>query len=368
MAIIKELKEMDDFSLELEEDEGQYTIKINSYYGNSKEVVIPTSIGGIPVTVIGSYTFLKNDKLRNVILPENIKVIENGAFTDCTNLKEINLPESLVSIEDHAFENCECLAHIKFPENLVSIESYAFGNCDKLTNITIPKGLADIESNAFSGCKNLKEFIVDERNPVYTTCEGVLFDKNMTTLIMYPNGKKGGYVMPDSITTIAHSVFNDRNRLTQITFPAELMAFPYNSFYFCELLSDIMVDKNNPLFSSVDGVLFDKEGCNLLQYPQNKNNTVYTVPDNVVSIMKWTFYNCKRLTKLILPESLRYIDDYTFQSCEQLSEITLPMNLMYIGEGAFKDCTNLKTITLSKKTKTGYKTFSGFSGQIIYRD
>ena len=381
----------DDYNLELLENEGHYTLKIDSYYGKAKKVVIPASIGDIPVTVIGNCAFLLRESLENVILSVNIEIIEDSAFKacsnlkeiylpegltsiedsafkDCTNLREINLPESLTSIKDYAFNNCERLANVKFPENLVSIGDEAFRNCKKITNITIPKGLISIGCDTFFGCINLKEFIVDRENPAFTSCDGVIFDKNMTTLIMCPNGKEGEYIIPESIVNVEFTAFRYCNKLTKLIFPKEFMTLPHNSLYFCEQLEDISVNESNPLFSSVNGVLLDKEGSRLFQYPQNKGNTNYHVPNKVKEIEKCAFYNCRWLTKIILPESLIIIRDKVFRSCEQLSEITLPESLLHIGDEAFIDCPNLKTITLSRKTKIGYGTFNGFSGQIIYRD
>jgi len=339
------LNELEDFSFKVGKSEDIYAIALNHYYGNSKKVVIPSFIGNIPITSIKSCAFIGNKKVKHIILPEKLNIIKGHAFYGCTNLQDICFPESLTSIEYSAFQNCE-----------------------KLTKITIPKGLIDIDSDSFSGCKNLKEFIVDEHNPVYTSFEGVLFDKNMTTLIIYPNGREGDYIIPESITTIAKDAFDNCESLTKITLPKELMSFSMNCFHFCEQLSDITVDENNPIFSSVDGVLFDKEGSRLLHYPQNKSNADYKVPNGVNHIWNRAFYNCKWLEKIALPESLIYIGDNVFCNCEQLSEITLPENLLYIGKGAFMDCPNLKSITLSKNTKTCYKTFNGYSGQVIYRD
>ena len=215
------LNELEDFSFKVGKSEDIYAIALNHYYGNSKKVVIPSFIGNIPITSIESCAFIGNKIVNHIILPEKLNIIEGHAFYGCTNLQDICFPESLTTIEYSAFQNCE-----------------------KLTNITIPKGLIDIDSDSFYGCKNLKEFIVDKHNPVYTSCDGVLFDKNMTTLIMYPNGREGDYIIPESITTIVASAFDNCEKLTKIVLPESLLYIGDNVFCNCEQLSEITLPKN----------------------------------------------------------------------------------------------------------------------------
>ena len=321
MATISMKNRLEDFSFEIDELEGRNSITVD-YYGSCKKVTIPASVGGIPVTAIGDY-----------------------AFGGCINLKEI-----------------------KFPKSLVAIGSNAFADCKMLTKITIPKGLINIGNDAFSGCKNLKGFEVDEGNPVYASHEGVLLDKKMSTLIKYPEGKEGEYTIPDSVVFIENFAFDGCGEISSLIFPQGLVSINYNMFYSCEQLNNFLVNQGNSFFSSIDGVLFNKEGTELIQYPHGKENADYIVPEGVHHIEAKAFHECKWLTKITFPENLKTIEDSAFYGCERLTEITLPINVQYIGWDAFGNCPNLKTITLSINTKTGYKTFRGFSGKIVYLD
>ena len=345
MAEITVYNNYEDFRIELKENEGHFSISIENYSGKSKNVIIPASIGGIPVTAIGRYAFLHNEKLINVILPEGLLSIESSAFRDCVNLASINFPQSLTSIEYDAFEDCE-----------------------KLVNIVFPKGLVDIANDAFSGCKNLKDIVVDDQNPVYASHDGILCDKNLTTLIKYPEGRKGAYVVPESIVEIVSDAFDNCGKLTEITFPNDFMYILAYMFTGCKQLSKINVKKDNPRLSSINGVLFNKKGDILLKYPQNMKNADYIVPDNVTHIAGSAFLECNCLNNIIIPEGLKFINECAFYKCRQLTAITLPISLLYIGGYAFDDCPNLKTVSLSRKTKFGYKAFEGFTGEIVYRD
>ena len=211
--------------------------------------------------------------------------------------------------------------------------------------------------------------MVDEQNLFFSSDGGVLFDKNRSILIKYPGAKKGKYTVPDSTSFIEEGAFSDCRALTYITFPQRLKyRIQKFEFHDCKLLTDIIVDKSNPILSSIDGVLFNKESSNLLVYPQGKNHTDYTVPNGVICIGDSAFCNCTSLVNVVLPEGLMFIGSSAFYGCIGLDTITFPISLQYIGNNAFDDCINLKTLILSRKTKIEHYAFYNFPGKIIYSD
>jgi hypothetical protein len=211
---------------------------------------------------------------------------------------------------------------------------------------------------------------VDEAHHDFSSLNGVMFDKAMTTLMLFPEGKKGQYTVPDGIISLRSGAFHNCRGLTGLYFPQSLLFLGDYSFN-CEQLADITVNELNPDYRSIDGVLFDKDDkktTHLIEFPRNKDSTDYIVPDGIIRITNGAFWGCKKLINIVLPESLEFIGNRAFAECEALKTITLPLSLQYIGERAFESCSNLETVTLSRKTKIGYKTFEGFSGQFIYRD
>ena len=320
-ATIDEMEGTDDFRLELYQNKKGQTFTIDRYEGNSERVIIPEAIGGIPVTAIGNFAFSHNNSTKNIILPDSI-------------------------------------LFLKF---------CAFQSCEQLSTVTLPKGLVDIEYDVFSECSNLAEILVDEQNPIFASDDGVLFDKNRTTLIRYPEAKRGEYRIPETVIEIEENAFDGCRELTRISFPQGLR-WGSLSFFGCNQLTDIVVDGENSMFNSIDGVLFDKDDRLLLKYPHGKDNSDYCVPEKTDSIICNAFLKCKNLVNIIFPKGLRFILNGAFTHCEGLTEITLPESLQYIGKQAFKGCSNLKSITLSRKTKYGYQAFDGFSGKFIYRD
>jgi hypothetical protein len=336
-----------EFKFKFNKTDNFRTITITEYLGESKKIIVPASVCGIQVTNIGDH-----------------------AFSSCNKLNGIELPEGLVSIGEYAFACCNKLSGINFPENLVSIGDSAFFDCKQIGNIILPKGTTDIGTDVFSSCDSLSEIVVDEQNPVYASNDGVLFDKNMTTLIKCPQGKKGDFTVPGSVVAIQSDAFLYCCELTRITLPHDFIftSTRHDIFHCCEQLTEIIVNENNFMFRSIDGVLFTKAEKKLLRYPQGRKNPDYIVPDETLSIGHNAFSDCKWLTNITLPEKLKIIEYAAFERCEQLVEIILPLNLQYIDENAFIGCSHLKTIKLSRKTKVGYKPFREFSGQIVYLD
>jgi len=304
--------------------------------------------------------------LKEIKLTKGLISIGEWAFHECIELKEIILPEGLTSIGEWAFQGCTELKEITLPESLTSIGNSLFSGCTELTSIKLPKSLVSLAGDTLCDCTRLTDIIVDENNPVFRSVDGVFFDKAMTTLLQFPQGKKGKYYVPEVIISIRNGAF-DNCKLTSISIPKSL--FFFDSYEFNgEQLTDITVNELNPYYCSVDGVLFDKEKQNLVQYPINRDRTNYIIPDGIKIIEAEAFYGCKRLVNIVLPESLEIIREYSFGKCEGLKTITLPMSLQFIGEHAFEDCPNLETVTLSKKTRIGYKAFKGFKGSLCMRN
>jgi len=336
--------EKDDlFDFEFNGAEGCWSV--TGYHGEDEEVIFPVSHEGKPVKKIGA-VFSRFNKM----------------------IKRIVIPEGYTSIGKWAFENCKGLTEVKLPESFAYIKEKAFDGCTGLTEINLPKNLTFIKDNAFRACTGLTKITVDENNPVFCSLDGVLFDKAMTTLVLFPEGKKGGYSVPEGIVKIKFSVFDLCKELTAISFPQSLVSIESWFINWARPLTDITVNVNNPYYCSIDGVLFDKEKRDLIAYPRSRSKTEYSVPYGTQRIKKNAFSGCNHLVNIILPESLEIIDDYAFARCEGIKAITLPLSLKYIGGHAFEYSPKLKTITLSRKTRIGYRAFEGIARKFEYRD
>lgn len=217
---------------------------------NIKKVVVPDECS---VTRIPSNCFARNSALTDITLSNNITSIDLSAFESCSKLPVIKLPDHLKTIGERAFESCNVLKKVEFQNELETIGVNAFSRCSMLADFTLPASLktigdgafcmaAETELNipasvtsigqaAFSRNKQLKAFTVDEANTGYTTIEGVLFTKDLKTLMAYPaaSTRNISYTVPGKVETIGAGAFTDAT-LTHITLPSSLKAI-YNAAF-----------------------------------------------------------------------------------------------------------------------------------------
>ena len=128
--------------------------------------------------------------IEKVIIEKGVISVGSYAFDGCSSLTSITIPEGVTSIEDGAFEECSSLTNMIIPEGVTSIGYYAFNRCSSLTNITIPEGVTYIGSEAFLRCSSLENINVNINNKNYMSEKGILFNKDKTEIICYPEGKK----------------------------------------------------------------------------------------------------------------------------------------------------------------------------------
>ena len=193
---------------------------------------------------------------------------------------------------------------------VTSIGDYAFWGHTNLTSVTIPNSVTNIGFYALGACGSLTEIIVIPGNLAYGSVAGVLFNANLTTLIQYPPGAAGSYMMPNSVSSI------------------EPLAF-----YGCAQLTGITVNASNPAFSSLAGVLFNENQTTLVQYPPGRPGS-YTVPNTVTSIADFAF-DTATLTSVAIGSSVTSIGFNSFAGCASLASVTIPNSVTSIGEAAF---------------------------------
>jgi hypothetical protein len=246
---------------------------------------------------------------------------------------------TITTIPWAAFSSCSSLTGIVIPNSVTSIEEGAFTSCKNLTSVTIPNSVTSIGMSAFSYCDNLTEINVDADNNAFTSEEGVLYNKNKTTLIQYPGGKTGAFTIPDSVTSLRtdrgkDGAFTGCKNLTSVTIPSSVTSIGYILFQHCSNLTKVEIKGNS--LTSIGDHAFDN--CTSL--------TSVTILDSVTSIGDYAFFKCINLESAPLGSGVTSIGQMAFDLCtDRLASVTIPNKVTSIGWHAFSSCNKLNTVT-----------------------
>ncbi|MCB1126485.1 MAG: leucine-rich repeat domain-containing protein, partial [Verrucomicrobiae bacterium] len=139
----------------------------------------------------------------------------------------------MTTLEGSAFSKCRNLTGITLSDNLAAIPEMAFWQCSSLESVSIPGTVASIENSAFTLCDSLTRIEVSDDNPAFSSRDGVLFDKAQTYLIQRPQGRTGGYTIPETVTTIGSYAFVDCPGLRTMSIPASVTTISPFAFQSC---------------------------------------------------------------------------------------------------------------------------------------
>jgi hypothetical protein len=393
------------------------------------------------VTMVGQGAFQDCHSLTEITIPASVLSFGDWPFYACTSLAEINvdkdnsdfasvdgilfdkditrlivcppafagdyvIPDTVTEIYEYAFQNCALLTSVVIPDSVTAIGWVAFDRCTSLAEVTIGAGITDSYiQDVFTNCTGITEMNVSQDNPTYISIDGVLYSKDMTSLLLCPPGKSGSIMIPSSVTDIDYSAFYACKNLTEFNVESGnenyasqdgvlfskamnmLIACPEGkvgkyevpssvtyvysyAFAGCTLLTAITVSADNENLASVDGVLFSKDMTTLYAYPAGKTGS-YAIPSSVDDIEYGAFYGATSLTGIDIPTSVGYIGDYTFYNCTSLTSVTLPESAdgygVWISFAAFKNCTSLTELIAPKKTGISYdNAFDGCDNLTIY--
>jgi len=227
---------------------------------------------------------------EHIVIPDGYINIGKNAFS-YRSIKSIIIPESVVTIGRQAFMYCRSLEQITIPNNIKMIGEEAFNYCGSLTSITIPDCViltSTQKSPAFHGCSSLTDILVCENHLKYSCQDGVLFNKDKTTLIRCPEGKTGSYIIPDGVKNIAHSAFHWCDSLTSVTIPNSMMSIYCFAFTSCNLLTRIEIPDNVELISKSAFVFFSDKKSMTATY---KGKTYSTYGYNTIEQCRYNYYN-----------------------------------------------------------------------------
>ena len=281
-------------------------------------------------TSIDREAFYNCNSLETVKL-SGVKTIGQNAFYNCRKLTSVELSENLTTIESGAFQCCVALKNIDIPNKVTKLNDNTFSNCSSLKNVSIGSGCTSISTTAFDGTSSIDRITVSEDNKNYTVVDGVLYNKDMTTLVLYPKNRSGEFAVPDTVTTIANSAFDSSPNLTKVTIGKNVKTIGASAFGECKSLKTVIFEDSDTVQKTICDYAFYK--CPVL--------TTVDFGNAVKSIGNYAFYSCQSLNKLDFSKnSVKTIGDYAFTVCKSLESIEFPESLESIGYGAFSANTN----------------------------
>ena len=284
-----------------------------------------------PANIIPQYAFNAKTTLTSIKISSVITTIDKYAFSGCVKLSSFSFPTTISTIGDCAFYNCNKLYNVSFssPSSLISIGNYAFTKCSTILSFTIPSNVNFIGEYAFSECTGMYYAIA----------------------------------IPSSVTKINTNTFYGCTYLSSISIPSSVTTIDNDAFTNCSAL--IYVDANNPNYSSINGVFFDKNQTLLIQCPTSLTGR-YVIPSTVTTISipndyYGAFYGCKNLTSIVIPSSVTTINNnQTFGNCSGLK--TLYANALYpIGIASLGTFDGASTSTCVLHVPYGSKKSYGMS-------
>ena len=325
------------------------------------------------LSTIGEEAFFSCKSLTAVNLPVSVTNIGSYAFKDCINLQNVTADANglLTGIPQYAFSGCTNLQTIILPKDIKCIDDHAFYNCKNLTSINIPAGVSEIGDWAFYGCKGLQNVTIENGSVLTRIGNGTFRGCSALTQINLPFGLKtiGGDCfidcrslttinIPSTVSNMGGYVFKNCRNLQTVTFgPASAMEeISQYTFWGCRNLQNILIPEGikvigkgafkecYSLRSAVLPSTIEIIGKDAFRDCYNLNTLTFNGTFGLREIGNYAFYNCS-IRNLMLPGSLVSIGNEAFVRNGSIREINIPSSVSYLGKGAFESCWNLQTVT-----------------------
>lgn len=352
--------------------------------GKSGTVVIPDE-----VLAVSSSALKGCSKIEKLCIGEKMDTgdIEEPAIyeytlDDCKSLKEIVVASgnALYTSEDGVMYNKNKTKLYMYPkgrqgfytmpDNITAIRTEVFVNCKGLTGISVGKQVNKILD--FTGCENLEDVQMAESCKSYSSSDGMIFDKEKTTLLFCAPGKQGACIVPDTVEEVKLNCFKECKKITSLSINTKVLDIGLQDcdsleslnlgknvtddedlwqYFRGKSLKTINVDEENADFSSKGGILYNKKKTQLIACPSGTTGKV-TIPNTVKTLRTYSFADCTEVTAVTFSTKLTKVGVKAFSGCTGLTSVSLPSKTKDIMDGAFDYCTNLKKIVIPAKVAT----------------
>lgn len=341
---------------------------------------------------IGKNAF-SHTQIRELALPQSLIAIGEAAFADNYFLSSVTFAENsnLQSLGESAFERTVSLKAIDLPRGLLQIGDYAFKEAALAGEITIPASVTNLGAGAFAACRDLTAITVQSGNLNYLDVNGVVYNRNKTTVVAYPAGNAATeYSIETTTETVYRSAFYGAHNLNYVYLPESLSSIGQYAFYDVENLRSVSIPDNVVQISAyafaqdynLRNINFNETSkLPRISFAAFAYTGIYSVriPANVSTMAQYAFEGCDSLTSVTFAANseLESIPAYAFLGAENVREITFEngsalkalsahafegmsrlqsvnfgdAKLERIDNYAFRYCTNLTNIALPETLK-----------------
>lgn len=320
-------------------------------------------------TFIGDYAFAHCAKLTSIVIPDRVTSIGDSTFFDCVSLRDVSIGKSVTTIGDQAFHYCDSLTSVVIPDSVTAIGISAFSSCSSLTSVVIGNSVTTIGSGAFNYCSSLASITIPDS---VVSIDTDFYDcKKLTTLIIAEGSE-----------TVTDTMVICKSQLTKVFIPSSVNAVDATAFTGCSSLTGVYITDvaawcninfasytSNPLHYSHELYLNGEQVIDLV------------IPDGVVSVGAYAFYDCDSLKSIAIPDSVTAVGDNAFAACSRLkyttydnakylgnasnphlylarcsstsiSSVAIHSDTKIIANSAFQDCVYLTTVTIPHNVTT----------------
>jgi len=329
-------------------------ITIAAYTGSHGVVTVPSTIASLPVTAIGDWAFYATG-VTNVLIPDSVTNIGDGAFFDCQSLTNVTIGSSVGNIGDWTFAFCPRLASVCCRGNppYLGGDNVFFGNAATIYYLPATVGwgtMFDGHPAVLWNPQNFFEYAVANDAVTITGYWNPYWSPDLNWAMSIPSTFEflpvvaigdsaldgfgdglNAVIVPDGVTSIGAQTFS-YDGTTNIVIPDSVTNIGWRAFYNCRNLASIAIPTN---MTSLGTDAFYGSGLRSV-----------TIPNSVTDIGGGAFMYCYGLTNVTIPNSVKRIGDYAFAMCNGLQAVTIPDGVTSIGNDVFDLCMSLVSVTI----------------------
>lgn len=346
--------------------EGTVTVKAKAFYSSKlSSIKFPSTLTAVEdqafrfssisnldfgtnsnLSSIGSSAFGNTQLTGSLTLPASVANLGSGAF-NYTKLKDVHIADGskLEAITFQAFGNMPELETFIFDgsaNHLKRLDEQAFANAPKLKRFDVPASVTKIGKGAFLNTTALETVTFQSPSKIKEIKEGAFGSSG----IKYIN-------LPNSVETIQQQAFDNCTNLTTITNPASVTNIGIGVFNFCENLTTINVDAANTKYSSLSGMLTNKDKTELVVFPAGKANSKYALIPNIATVKPYAFYGSEKITNITFPKTVTSIGDRAIALCDKLKSLSFmgEDNVPVLSADIMYQSSNLRDVTIYVRKK-----------------